>query len=492
MNSEQHITLLELNRLVREVIECEMPNEYWVEAELSECRESRGHCYMELVQYEESPSAMPDAGAVGASGAFGGSGAFGASRAFGSSSGLSGRTATPLAKASAKCWASKWTLIRPGFERTTGQRLHAGMKVLLKVYAQFHEAYGFSWIVTDIDPTYTLGDMARKRQEIIRQLKAEGVFDLQKGLRLPLFCQRIAIISSETAAGYGDFCNQLADNPYGFRFETRLFPATMQGEGVEQSIITALERIYAATQADGSFDAVVIIRGGGATSDMSGFDTLALAENVANFPIPIITGIGHDRDESILDMVSHTRVKTPTAAAAFLIDHLKTVLDAINDAQDRLAHAAQQKLITYHSALNTLAETLPRIFTTVRTRHEARLDALNSRIIATVRQSLITRQSKISAFEERLPILLDRRLMAEKHRLQLIEEKAKSLDPALLLRRGFSITLKDGHALRDAAALRPGDEIETRLANGTVKSKVITENSERPDYPEKPNHPEIP
>ena len=441
MKSEQHITLLELNRLVREVIECEIPNEYWVEAELSECRESRGHCYMELVQYDED------------------------------------RAATPLARASAKCWASKWMLIRPGFERTTGQRLHAGMKVLLKVYAQFHEAFGFSWIVTDIDPTYTLGDMARKRQEIIRQLKAEGVFDLQKELRLPLFCQRIAVISSETAAGYGDFCNQLADNPYGFRFETRLFPATMQGEGVEQSIIAALERIYTATQEDG-FDAVVIIRGGGATSDMSGFDTLALAENVANFPLPIITGIGHDRDES--------------AAAAFLIDHLKTVLDAINDAQDRLAGYTQQKLSVLKAQLSAIAETLPRIFTTVKTRHEARLDALNSRIIATVRQSLITRQSKISAFEERLPILLDRRLMAEKHRLQLIEEKAKSLDPALLLRRGFSITLKDGHALRDASALRPGDEIETRLANGTVKSKVITENSERPGHPEKPNHPEIP
>ena len=455
MKSEQHITLLELNRLVREVIECEIPNEYWVEAELSECRESRGHCYMELVQYDED------------------------------------RAATPLARASAKCWASKWMLIRPGFERTTGQRLHAGMKVLLKVYAQFHEAFGFSWIVTDIDPTYTLGDMARKRQEIIRQLKAEGVFDLQKELRLPLFCQRIAVISSETAAGYGDFCNQLADNPYGFRFETRLFPATMQGEGVEQSIIAALERIYTATQEDG-FDAVVIIRGGGATSDMSGFDTLALAENVANFPLPIITGIGHDRDESILDMVRHTRVKTPTAAAAFLIDHLKTVLDAINDAQDRLAGYTQQKLSVLKAQLSAIAETLPRIFTTVKTRHEARLDALNSRIIATVRQSLITRQSKISAFEERLPILLDRRLMAEKHRLQLIEEKAKSLDPALLLRRGFSITLKDGHALRDASALRPGDEIETRLANGTVKSKVITENSERPGHPEKPNHPEIP
>ena len=444
MNSEKRLTLYELNSLVREVLECEMPDEYWVEAELSECRESRGHCYMELVQYDEET-----AGKAG-------------------SARTSSQFATPIAKASARCWASKWMLIRPYFERTTGQRLHVGMKVLLKVYAQFHEAYGFSWIVTDIDPTYTLGDMARKRQEIIRQLKAEGVFELQKELRLPLFCQRIAVISSETAAGYGDFCNQLADNPYGFRFETRLFPATMQGEDVEQSIIAALERIY-----DLPFDAVVIIRGGGATSDMSGFDTLALAENVANFPIPIITGIGHDRDESILDMVSHTRVKTPTAAAAFLIDHLKTVLDAINDTQDRITGYTQQKLSVLKAQLSAIAETLPRIFTTVKTRYEARLDALNNRLIATVRQSLVTHQSRINVFEERLPILLDRRLMTEKHRLQLIEEKAKSLDPTLLLKRGYSITLKDGKALRDASVLRPGDEIETRLANGTVRSTII-------------------
>ena len=430
MKSEQHITLLELNRLVREVIECEMPHEYWVEAELSECRESHGHCYMELIQKDE-------------------------------------QTATPVAKASAKCWASKWMLIRPGFERITGQRLHAGMKVLLRVYAQFHEAFGFSWIVTDIDPTYTLGDMARKRQEIIRQLKAEGVFDLQKELRLPLFCQRIAVISSETAAGYGDFCNQLADNPYGFQFETHLFPAIMQGEGVEQSIIAALERIY-----DLPFDCVVIIRGGGATSDMSGFDTLALAENVANFPLPIITGIGHDRDESILDMVSHTRVKTPTAAAAFLIAHLKKVLDAINDAQERIAGYTNQKLSVLKAQLSALAETLPRIFTTVKTRQEARLDALSSRLVAAIKQGVITHQSKVNAFEERIPILLDRRLMTEKHRLQLIEEKAKSLDPTLLLRRGYSMTMKDGRIVRDAATLRAGDEIETRLEKGTIKSII--------------------
>ena len=414
-----------------------MPNEYWVEAELSECRESRGHCYMELIQKDE-------------------------------------RTATPIAKASAKCWATKWMLIRPGFERTTGQRLHAGMKVLLKVYAQFHEAYGFSWIVTDIDPTYTLGDMARKRQEIIRQLKAEGVFDLQKELQLPLFCQRIAVISSETAAGYGDFCKQLSDNPYGFKFHTQLFPAIMQGEGVEQSIIAALERIYSLTSHSltSDFDCVVIIRGGGATSDMSGFDTLALAENVANFPLPIITGIGHDRDESILDMVSHTRVKTPTAAASLLIDHLKTVLDTINEAQAHITRYAQQKLSTLNTQLSTIAETLPRIFSTVKTRQEARLDALNSRLVNHARQRIINGQLSIANLENHLPLLIDRRLMAERHRLQLIEEKVKSLDPTLLLKRGYSITLKDGKAVRDASTLHPGDTIETRLANGLIRSTV--------------------
>ena len=434
MNSEKRLTLFELNRLVRDVIEYEMPNEYWVEAELSECRETRGHCYMELIQKDE-------------------------------------QTATPVAKASAKCWASKWMLVRPYFERTTGQRLSPGMKVLLKVYPQFHEAYGFSWIVTDIDPTYTLGDMAKKRQKIIRQLKEEGVFDLQKELHLPLFCQHIAVISSESAAGYGDFCNQLADNPYGFKFHPQLFPAIMQGEGVEQSIISALEQIYARSR---YFDAVVIIRGGGATSDMSGFDTLALAENVANFPLPIITGIGHDRDESILDMVSHTRVKTPTAAAAFLIDHLKRILDILNDSQEQIARLAQQKLTYYKSQLTTLSELLPRLFSNVKIRQESRLDGFYNNIVYLAQQKILNSQFSILNLAKTLPVVLERRLMSEKHRLQLIEEKSKSLDPALLLKRGYSITLKDGKAIRDANDLKPGDAIETRLANGTVHSVIIS------------------
>ncbi len=415
MNNDSHITLFELNQLVREAIEQALPHEYWVEAELSECRENRGHCYMELIQKDE-------------------------------------KSATPIAKASAKCWANKWLTIRPYFERTTGQQLQAGMKVLLQVYPQFHEAYGFSWIVTDIDPTYTLGDMARKRQAIIQKLKAEGVFDLQKELSLPVFCQHIAVISSQSAAGYGDFSNQLASNPYGFQFTTQLFPAVMQGEGIEQSIIQALEQIYdvQSSAIDTPFDAVVIIRGGGATSDMSGFDTLALAENVANFPIPIITGIGHERDESILDMVSHLRVKTPTAAATLLIDHLKGVLDAIEGAQSMLSHYVQQKLSVLNAQLSVISEAIPRLFSVVKTRQEAKIDTLYAR----------------------LPMLIERRLTSEQHRLQLTDEKLKALDPTLLLARGYSITLHQGKAVKDASLLAPGDELETRVASGTFHSVV--------------------
>ncbi len=421
MPMEKALTLYELNSLVRETIEEELHQEYWVEAELSEVREVRGHCYMQLVQYDRSEEG-------------------GKRKRYEN---------TPIAQASAKCWQSSWQLLRPYFEKETGQRLHAGMKVLLQVYANFHENYGFSWIVTDIDPTYTMGDMARKRQEIIRVLKEEGVFDLQKELSLPLFCQRIAVISSANAAGYGDFVNQLENNEYGFQFHTQLFPAVMQGEDVEKSVIAALEQIFRGSE--NTFDCIVIIRGGGATADLSGFDTLALAENVANFPLPIITGIGHERDESILDMVSHTRVKTPTAAAAFLIDHLKEVLEVLNDAQERITRYAQQKLSTLDAQLSVVAEAIPRLFSVVKTRQDARLDSM----------------------QEKMTMLIERRLETEQHRIQLVSEKVKSLDPTLLLRRGYSITLHNGKVVKDVSVLNTGDELETRLAHGNVRSKVL-------------------
>ena len=399
--------------MVRDAIEMQMPDEYWVEAELAECRERGGHCYLELIEKEDT-------------------------------------TNTPIAKASAKCWRQTWQMIQPYFQRTTGQALRTGMKVLLKVYAQFHETYGFSWIVTDIDPTYTLGDMARKRQEIIRQLKEEGVFDLQRELCIPLFAKRIAVISAAEAAGYGDFCRQLEDNEYGFKFETTLFPAIMQGEQVESSVVEALNAIYHSIR---DFDVVVIIRGGGATSDLSGFDTLALAENVAQFPIPVITGIGHDRDESILDMVANTRVKTPTAAAALLIDNLRQVLERINNAQQRITLAIHQRIAN----------------------HKSRLTSLQTLIPALVERTLSNAKHRIELLENRLPAVTERIITNQKHKLSQIELMLQSYDPQLLLKRGYSITLMNGRAIRDPKELKVGDEIETRVEKGTIRSVVKRE-----------------
>ena len=473
------LSLFELNSLVRDVLETTLDNDYWVEAELSEVREVRGHCYMELVQKE----------------------------LFGN---------TPVARASAKCWQRTWMQLQPRFEQATGQTFHAGLKVLLRVHVNFHEAYGFSWIVNDIDPTYTMGEMARRRQEIVRQLKEEGVFDLQRELELPMFCQRIAVISSPNAAGYGDFCNQLADNDFGLQFYVKLFPATMQGEGVEQSIIEALNSIYHYSDTnslnnltpslrgrlgsleqplvwlrphkgeripicDGGqdgvglgllFDCVVIIRGGGATADLSGFDTLALAENVANFPIPIITGIGHERDESVLDMVAHTRVKTPTAAAAFLIDHLAAVLARVNDCQEAITSYVSRRMQMEQLRLQRVAERIPVLFSLVKSRQTARLDQLFTRMTALSSQKLSTLNHQLSTLNAQLSPLVERKLLRERHRLDLLTQRAKSLDPDLLLRRGYSITLKEGHVVRMASDLQPGDLLETRLSNGTVTSEV--------------------
>lgn len=431
-NMKAALTLYELNQLVRETLELEMPDEYWVEAELSEAREVRGHCYMELIQKDVFNN-------------------------------------TPVARASAKCWKNTWLKVGPKFERVTGQRLHAGLQVMLKVYANFHEAYGFSWIVTDIDPTFTLGDMARKRQEIIRQLKEEGVFDLQKELEIPMFAQRIAVVSSENAAGYGDFCDQLKGNEYGFSFHTELFPSIMQGEQVEQSIISALNAI---NERIDDFDVVVIIRGGGATADLSGFDTLALAENVANFPLPIITGIGHERDESVLDMVSHTRVKTPTAAANFLIDHLSQVNERIERCRMAVGHLMTRRMEMEKMRLGKLAERIPTLFSLAKTQEEAHLGRLTQRLTYAIKTILATQTYRLEDVNRRFVSMKDHVLTRERHRLDMLAQRVGALDPALLLKRGYSITLLNGKSVRDPRQLSIGDEIETRLEKGVVKSRV--------------------
>ena len=426
------LTLYELNQLVRETLQLEMPDEYWVEAELSEAREVRGHCYMELIQKDPFNN-------------------------------------TPIARASAKCWKNTWMNIGPKFERVTGQSFHAGLQVLLKVYADFHEAYGFSWIVTDIDPTFTLGDMAKKRQEIIRQLKEEGVFDLQKELEIPMFAQRIAVISSENAAGYGDFCNQLETNEYGFQFYVRLFPTIMQGEQVEQSIISALNQI---NERIDDFDVVVIIRGGGATADLSGFDTLNLAENVANFPLPIITGIGHERDESVLDMISHTRVKTPTAAASFLIDNLTHVFDRIENSRQAISHYVSRRMEVEKMRLDKLSEKIPMLFSMVKSKQEMILEKCNSKLVFEVRKILAAETYRLDQLNLSFRSLKHHIYARETYRLDLLSQRVAALDPMLMLKRGYSITLHNGKYVRNPSDLSDGDVIETRLEKGSVKSIV--------------------
>lgn len=426
------LTLYELNSMVRDVVELGMPGSYWVEAELSEVRERSGHCYMELVQKD-----------------------------------LTGNST--VARASARCWRSTWASVRPGFEQVTGEHFRAGLKVLLQVHAQFHENFGFSWIVTDIDPAYTLGDMARRRQEIIRILKEEGVFDLNKELCLSLFASRIAVVSSESAAGYGDFCNQLDTNAYGFAFSVRLFPAVMQGERTEGSIISALDAIN--SEAD-DFDCVVIIRGGGAVSDLSAFDSLALAENVANFPLPVITGIGHERDESVLDMVANKRVKTPTAAAALLIENLKHTYDRIVQAQERISVSVSRRMDYERVRLERVSGRIPVLFSLVKTRQQARIDSFFARVGAAAGRIVAEERLRLDRLSVALSPAVRQRLSAENHRLELLGQRISAVDPAILLRRGYSITLHNGRAVYSPGQLSDGDVIETRLAEGNVRSVV--------------------
>lgn len=426
------LSLFELNSLVADVIDSTMSRSYWVQAELSEARENRGHCYMELIEKNEGSN-------------------------------------IPIARASAKCWSNVWMLIKPAFIRMTGQEVRAGMKVMLQVHAQFHPQYGFSWIVDDINPEYTMGDMMRKRQEIIRQLKAEGVFELQKELHFPIFAQRIAVISSETAAGYGDFCNQLETNEYELYFHIELFSAVMQGDHVEQSIINALNQI---NSREDDFDCVVIIRGGGATADLSGFDTLSLAENVANFPLPIVTGIGHERDESVLDMVSFQRVKTPTAAAAYLINHLASTLMRVENAQTQIVDSVRRALEVEKMRVQHIGIHIPVLFSVVRTKQEARLDGLSQRLLMKLKETMKQTNFHLSTLQSRILPTLQNRLSIEQHRLEILEQRARLLDPSLPLKRGYSITLCNGKTVRNAKDLKIGDTIITRLEKGEVESRV--------------------
>lgn len=405
------LSLLELNALVRRSLEQCLPDEYWIQAELSDVRSNTtGHCYLEFVQKDP-------------------------------------RSNNLVAKARGMIWSNIYRLLKPYFEETTGQLFTSGIKVLVKVTVQFHELYGYSLTVLDIDPAYTLGDMARRRREILMQLEEEGVLTLNKELEMPVLPQRIAVISSATAAGYGDFCHQLQHNSGGFFFYTELFPALMQGNQVEESVLAALDRINDRVN---EFDVVVIIRGGGATSDLSGFDTYLLAAACAQFPLPVITGIGHERDDTVLDSVAHTRVKTPTAAAELLIHRITESADHLEELSARLQQGAYALL----------------------EQEGRRLEMIQTRIPNLVHRKLTDARFALLAAGKDLAQATQTLLSRHRHRLELLQQRVADASPDKLLNRGYSITLKDGKAVTDAASLNPGDQLVTRLAKGSFTSEV--------------------
>lgn len=406
------LTLLELNGMVRDTIQSAMPYPCWVQAEISSISSSgQGHCYLELVQKDSS-----------------------------------GRNF--VAKAKANIWRGTWMRVKPHFESATGQTLKVGMKVLMLVTVTFHEAYGYSLVVQDIDPAFTMGEAALRRKQILEQLNRDGVIELNHELPIPVLPHRIAVISSATAAGYGDFCNQLAANAYGFKFYIRLFSALMQGNEVERSVISALDSVAALRD---RFDLVIIIRGGGAQSELSCFDSYNLAYHIANFPLPVITGIGHERDDTVADVVAHTKVKTPTAAAEFVIGLMAQTAMQLETLSRRLADSVKEVMGTSRLRLERLSERLPSLFAILKVRHEQMLDNLWNRSANGVRNMLTSRS----------------------HRLEVMEKSIAAADPALILRRGFSLTTCNGHVVESVEMLRPGDKLITQLAYGSLESEII-------------------
>ena len=434
MVMEEHsMTLAELNTLVRRGIRACLPDAYWIQAELSDVRANySGHCYLEFIQKDPKGNSL-------------------------------------VAKARGIIWSQVFVQLKAYFERETGQPFASGIKVLVKVTVDFHELYGYSLTVIDIDPTYTLGDMARRRKDILDRLEKEGVLSLNKELQLPELVQRIAVISSATAAGYGDFCNQLMNNPFGFVFYPKLFPAVMQGDRVEESVIQALERIY--KEAD-CWDAVVIIRGGGATSDLSGFDTYELAAHCAQFPLPLITGIGHERDDTVIDLVAHTRVKTPTAAAEFLISHMRETAERLDDCIRFFYQQLPLVLERQKKMLDTWVTRIPaRVQMRLQQEH-FRQEKLAGRMASAWENRRIREEFRLQV-EPRMATVLQNRLLRESHRLALLEERVKASSPDVLLAKGYSITLKNGKAVTDPQELAPGDELVTKVYKGEFKSKVL-------------------
>ena len=425
----------------------------WVRAELSDVRYTGGHCYMELVEKDE-------------------------------------RGAT-VAKLRANIWASTVQGLRRKFYGVTGRDIASGMKVLVKGSATCHQVYGLSFNIVDIDPSYTLGDMERLRREILMRLQREGVIGCNKSLTLPPAPQRLAVISAPGAAGYGDFISQLDSSPEGFVFNPVLFPAVMQGERTSESVRAALDLIEMSVDV---WDCVVIIRGGGATTDLNGFDDYDLARRVATYPLPVLVGIGHERDRTVLDEIAHTRLKTPTAVANFLIDTLRQANFRAAAAADAIMHYVADRIAGEKQRLANCWALLPTLVRGALQGEMRHLDSMTSAVPMAVGARLASGRAALKSYatmvdtlarqktaiasawlhdaQARLRHSVPRIIDDARTRLDSYERLVRALSPDNTLRRGYSLTTVDGHAVTDAASLCPGQSMVTRFAQGSVTSVV--------------------
>lgn len=406
---ELSLSLSELNWQVRDAIRDHLPDTYWVRAETSDVRRNQnGHCYLEFIEKDTKGQNI-------------------------------------VARARGMIWNNVYELLSSYFETETGQQFVSGLSVLVRVSVNFHELYGYSLSVVDIDPSFTIGEIARNRQLILRQLEKEGVLTLNKELSLPELTNKIAVISSPTAAGYEDFCNQLTKNPYGFVFYTKLFPAIMQGERSEASVISALEKIYEHQE---YFNAVAIIRGGGSSSDLSCFDSYLLAANCAQFPLPIISGIGHERDVTVVDAVAHTRAKTPTAVAEFLISHTSETAAELMDLQQRLVDESDIIMQTAKNRLNELSRQMIH----------------SSNLFVRDEFSVIQQLSVIFKHQTKRLLQIENHFVSEK------SQYIRMVSPENILKRGYTMTLKNGKIIKSVKELAGNDTIETVFSDGRVES----------------------
>ena len=434
----QTYTLYQLNQAIKESLKLVIPDTIWVRAEIHNISTNySGHCYIDLVEKSEFNDQI-------------------------------------IAKQRATIWASTYRVLAQKFQQATNSSLQAGMKILVEVSVEFHELYGLSLNVKDIDPTYTLGELQRRRLEIIQRLKNCGLIDKNKRLPMPRLVQRIAVISSPTAAGYADFVHQLQNNSYGFAYDITLFPAIMQGTQTEESILVALDKIFHSSllTPHSSFDIVVIIRGGGATSDLQAFDSESLAERCANFPLPIITGIGHLRDETILDLVAYLNLKTPTAVAEYLISRTLELDMELLSLGERLQKSVILRLEQEKNLLTSLSSYIPQYALRLLASSDNKLTSLQHRIELKTADFIAKNRTLLDRREEQIKVLAPNLLKTKQSQLDILQTKLQLLDPQQLLKKGYSFTTHNGKLVTLTAQLASGDIITTTLADGTVDSVV--------------------